>query len=235
MGKFIKSGNIEIGSARALRLLARLTLYYVIFFAAVWVVYKFFPGLRAYSPFGGVGELFQGSETQSFELISTFTSFKSNAVETGLRLFSAIIASLFVMLPVSWVYLQVRVPGKVDQSLVQTMLILPIGVAGVVTIVQHSLALAFSLAGIVAAVRFRNTLKNTGDALFIFAPIAVGLAAGVGALEIGIVVTLAFNYTFLLLWDLDYGAKNAKKYMRSSYKEEEDTDLKQKAPHSKKK
>ena len=222
MGKIINSKSKKLGSAQVLRLLARLSLYYVIFFAAIWAVYTFFPGFKAFSPFGGVEELFQDSGPESFELISTFTSIRADAVATAFRLFFAILTSLFVMLPVSWVYLQSRVPTRLDQSLVQTMLILPIGVAGVVTIVQHSLALAFSLAGIVAAVRFRNTLKNTGDALFIFTAIAVGLAAGVGALEIGIVATFAFNYIFLLLWDLDYGAENAEKYMRASDDEEKD-------------
>jgi len=48
----------------------------------------------------------------------------------------------------------------------------------VVLIVRDSVALAFSLAGIVAAVRFRNTLRDTKDAVYIFLAIAVGLAAG---------------------------------------------------------
>ena len=83
------------------------------------------------------------------------------------------------MLPVSWVYFKSRSKSGLDQSIAQTMLLLPMAVAGVVIIVQNSLALAFSLAGIVAAVRFRNTLKNTGDSLFIFISIGAGLAAGV--------------------------------------------------------
>jgi len=111
------------------------------------------------------------------------------------------------------VYLKIR--AKLDQSLVENMLILPVVVAGVVIIVQNSLALAFSLAGIVASVRFRNTLKNIGDSLFIFASIGAGLAAGVRVLEIAIVVTVVFNYVFLLLWDLNYGTENAIKFMRS--------------------
>ena len=54
-----------------------------------------------------------------------------------------------------------------DQSLVNTIIILPMVVTGIVIIVQNSLALAFSLAGIAGAVRFRNSLKSSGDALFI--------------------------------------------------------------------
>ena len=70
-------------------------------------------------------------------------------------------------LPVSWVYMAVRSGDEYDQSLVNTILVLPMVVTGIVIIVQNSLALAFSLAGIAGAVRFRNSLKSSGDALFI--------------------------------------------------------------------
>lgn len=70
-------------------------------------------------------------------------------------------------------------------------------VAGIVTVVQHSLALAFSLAGIVAGVRFRRTLSDTFDTLFIFVAIGVGIAAGVGSIEIAAVMTVFFNYSTL--------------------------------------
>jgi len=65
--------------------------------------------------------------------------------------------------------------------------------------------LAFSLAGIVAGVRFRLTLDDTLDAIYIFAAIGAGLAAGIEALEIAAVVTILFNYVVLLFWELDYG------------------------------
>ena len=72
-------------------------------------------------------------------------------------------------------------------------------------IVQNSLALAFSLAGIVAGVRFRLTLDDTLDASYIFVAIFVGLASGIEALEIAIVITVFFNYFILIFWELEYG------------------------------
>ena len=84
----------------------------------------------------------------------------------------AIIGALLVSLPVSWVYMAVRSGDEYDQSLVNTIIVLPMVVTGIVIIVQNSLALAFSLAGIAGAVRFRNSLKSSGDALFIL--LAVG-------------------------------------------------------------
>ena len=104
----------------------------------------------------------------TFTLYEQIRTHKMNCIENSIKLASAIFGVTLVMLPVTWLYLKSRVIKRLDQSLVQTMLLLPIAVAGVVSIVQHSIALAFSLAGIVAGVRFRNTLKNTGDSLFIF-------------------------------------------------------------------
>ena len=85
--------------------------------------------------------------------------------------------------------------------------------------VHESLALAFSLGGICAVVRFRNTLKSTGDALYILVAIGIGLSAGVGAMEVAIVMSVAFNYCFLILWITDYGGhRGTRRYMRRARK-----------------
>ena len=116
-----------------------------------------------------------------------------------------IVGIVALMLPVTWVYMSARrVPGH-DQSVVQTLLILPIVVAGIVLIVQNSLALAFSLAGVVAAVRFRTTLNDTRDVVFIFLAIGVGFAGGVHMLAIGTIISVAFNFVTLLTWRYDFG------------------------------
>jgi hypothetical protein len=78
-------------------------------------------------------------------------------------------------------------------------------VTGIVMIVQDSIALAFSLAGIVAAVRFRTTLEDTKDAVYVFLAIAVGLAAGVQALVLAFVLSLVFITIDLVLWKLGFG------------------------------
>jgi hypothetical protein len=109
------------------------------------------------------------------------------------------------MLPVSWVYMSARnIPGH-SQAVVQTLIILPLVVAGIVLIVRDSLALAFSLAGVVAAVRFRTNLKDARDVVYVFLAIAVGFAAGVQTLAVGAVLTIVFNFVLLFTWRYDYG------------------------------
>ena len=80
----------------------------------------------------------------------------------------AMVGATLLMLPVTWIYIMTRRRKGFRQSVVQTLIILPIVVAGVVFMVKNSLALAFSLGGIVAAVSFRNTLRDTKDAVYIF-------------------------------------------------------------------
>ena len=115
----------------------------------------------------------------------------------------------------SWVYIAIRNSKDYDQSLVDTIIILPIVVTSIIIIVQNSLALAFSIAGIAAAVRFRNSLKSSGDALFILLrgrdrPVRGDRRARAGDRDDRHVQLL-----FLLLWMTDYGdrAGSKKRYM----------------------
>jgi hypothetical protein len=125
----------------------------------------------------------------------------SGAVLGGLSMLGA----LAIMVPVTWIYVATRNRRGYDESVVHTLLILPVAVTGIVMVVQNSLALAFSLAGIVAAVRFRTTLKDTKDAVYVFLAIGVGLASGVQALGLALVLTLVFNGVILVLWWTRFG------------------------------
>ncbi|MGH7476986.1 MAG: DUF4956 domain-containing protein [Longimicrobiales bacterium] len=116
-----------------------------------------------------------------------------------------LLGALLLVLPVAWIYIYTR-RLRYDPSLVQSIIILPLVVAAVVVVVRNSLALAFSLAGIVAAVRFRNTLKDPKDAAYIFLAIGIGLSSGVQALDIALVMSGAFNLVILVLWKYDLGA-----------------------------
>jgi len=85
-------------------------------------------------------------------------------------------------------------------------------VLGAVTgtiVVESSLALAFSLTGIVAAVRFRNNLKDSRDALYIFAGIAIGFASGVYALDVAVAISLLFVLLELFAWRSGLGGDRA--------------------------
>jgi hypothetical protein len=114
----------------------------------------------------------------------------------------AVTGAVVLALPVAGIYMHTR-RLQYDPSLVQTMIILPIVVAGVVLVVKNSLALAFALAGIVAGVRFRQKLKEPKDAVYVLLALGLGLAAAVQALDVALAVSLMFNIVVLVLWRYD--------------------------------
>ena len=127
------------------------------------------------------------------------------AVGPGSQAIGAMAAAVLLMLPVVWVYILTRQKKGYQQSLVQTLIILPVVVSGVAILVSNSVGLAFALGGIVGAVAFRNRLEDTKDAVYVFVSIAVGLASGVSAFHIAVALSLFFNLVILILWYTDFG------------------------------
>ena len=199
----------------ALRLLGELTLYYLVIGVIVVAAITIWPEFRGYLPIGGVETLISQPNQNPLEGLDAIRSEQVGTFgESLFWLVVAIIGAFLCALPVTWVYMVIRSGSEYDQSLVSTILILPIVVTGIVIIVQNSLALAFSLAGIAGAVRFRNSLKSSGDALFILMAVGIGLSAGIGAVELAAVVSISLNYCFAMLWITEYGErKGMKRYL----------------------
>ncbi|NND44095.1 MAG: hypothetical protein HKN58_02140 [Xanthomonadales bacterium] len=208
-----------------LRLFLRLTAYYVVIAGVIWFAYAQVPDLSRHLPLGVVEHLLSEDDPTGLTGVEIHASSVTDEFGGVVWLIVAILGAVLLMVPVSWVYMAIRKTSKVDQSLVETMIILPVAVTGIVLIVHNSLALAFSLTGVVAGVRFRNTLKSSADSVFIFMSVGVGLAAGIGMLMIALIMTVIFNYVFLALWTWNYGyVEEAKTYMRLS-KKEKSTDV----------
>lgn len=213
-------------SRLGLRLLRRMLAYHGALAIAVVLLAVLFPSSLALLPIGGVSELAAGgdvtvgqliegvdgtgSQTQpaaepagaDTEIVGSLLQATSELDRLGYarRLVIVLLGLWLLMLPVSWAHKGIHKTGLHDHSLDETTLILPGVVAAIVLVVQHSLALAFSLAGIVAGVQFRRALQDTFDALFILVAIGAGIAAGVEALEIAAVLTVFFSYATLYVY-----------------------------------
>lgn len=198
------AGRPPTGSTRGFEYLLRIPIYYValalLVVAALWALPP--SVLELVSPADQLpsaeGPTFGGVPAQSQPLPEGF-------VRGGAVAFFSLIGALVVMIPVAWSYIFIKRRGGYDESVVHALLILPIAVTGIVLIVRSSLALAFSLAGIVAAVRFRTTLSDTKDAVYVFLAIGVGLAAGVQHVGVALVLSIVFNAVTLVLWRLNFG------------------------------
>jgi len=196
-----------LGSPRPMR---RLIAYYVVVAILTTALLYFFPvadrlmfsGERLEEITQAPGILRDGLTQGQFQPPDVGLSPRLElAISTSLIL----VGTLILMLPVTWVYMSIRRTKGHDQSIVQTLIILPIVVAGIVLIVRNSLALAFSLAGVVAAVRFRTTLRDARDVVFVFLAIAVGFAAGVQVITVAALLSVVFNFVLLLSWRYDFG------------------------------
>lgn len=181
-----------------------LAIYYAALFILAALLYRYVPIIRP--AFTGARLLEMAGKNGSI-LADQSPAVASGALslEFAFLLGVAMVGAVLLMLPTSLTYMVTNRKKGFDQSVVQTMVVLALAVAGVVVIVRNSLALAFSLAGIVGAVRFRNSLPDTRDTLYIFVSIGVGLAAGVEALAAAAVVSVLFNYTVLAFHRLDFG------------------------------
>lgn len=198
--------------------LAKITVYYIILAALVAITVSLFPEVIDELPLGGVSEIAYYGSSGEFDLEEALLSADGEELEEiatattrarlasgpawlhdALSLFYAMASTLLLMLPISWVYKSIHTGSVYDHSIDTTALVLPAVVAGIVTVVQHSLALAFSLAGIVAGVRFRRALSDTFDTLFILVSIGVGIAAGIKSIEVAVVITVFFNYAAVMV------------------------------------
>lgn len=186
--------------------LGRVAVYYVLFAAILALLVQYVPSIREVVSGARLNQLGTGLE-EAFGVVGPPIGEEfqagpwSGAVVAGLSMLGA----LAIMVPVTLVYMITRSRRGYDESVVHTLLILPVAVTGIVMIVQNSVALAFSLAGIVAAVRFRTTLEDTKDAVYVFLAIGVGLASGVQALGIALTLSLIFNLVIVALWFTNFG------------------------------
>jgi len=225
-----------------LLLLRRLIVYHGALAILLMLLALLFPSVVAQLPIGGVGVLAEsgdvtiaqiegaGPEAAEIEIMSSLIQATGALDRLGFarQLIMVLLGVWLLMLPVSWVQKGIHRSSLHDHSLDETTLILPGVVAGIVVVVQHSLALAFSLAGIIAGVQFRRALQDTFDALFILVAIGAGLAAGVEALEIAAVLTVFFSYATLYVYfygdglESDYAAE--KKRLKRLRKESAEPD-----------
>jgi hypothetical protein len=183
----------------------RLVAYYLVLAAVVAPLMYFFPAVD--HAIGGAeldegtsdgGVLVDGLQTANEYVVSP-------RLELTLNTVIILLGVLVLMLPVCWVYMSTRYKRGHDQQVAQILILLPLAVAGIVIVVQNSLALAFSLAGVVAAVRFRTTLRDSRDLVFIFLAITVGFAAGVQTLIVAAIVSFVLNWVLIFIWRYDFG------------------------------
>jgi hypothetical protein len=188
----------KVAARPLLAVVLRTIAWYIATAAAWWALHGWAP-----TDWGALG----GDELGGLTAGASRSTALANGQSSGPALLPtmiAMIAAFVTALPVTWLYTATRQKKGYQQSVVQTFLILPVIVAGIVVLVKHSLALAFSLGGIVAAVRFRTTLDDSKDAANIFVVTGIGLAAAVDP-PVAFGISVIYNLLILGLYVFDVG------------------------------
>lgn len=185
----------------------KLIVYYIVMAVLAVLLIRLFPEILPLLPFGGLDELQQRNTfTPESDLVTLITTvvIPMDLLTDGMKVTLSMIGALLLMIPVRWVYiavgdLEIAEEQPAGHKVSASLLLLPLVVTAIIVIVKFSLALAFALTGIFAGVRYRTTLKSLTDALFIFACMTVGLAAGTQALGIAMALSIFFVFTALAL------------------------------------
>ena len=196
----------------------RLALYFSVLIGSVLMLALYSPSALRWLPIGG---------TDAFDIAGmpdhrTAGSFLGSPVDASadtpdveitaaqrgmVAVFLAVslLLTVIVMIPITWTYKATRHEMGYRKTFVRGLVVLPLCATTIVLLIQDSLALAFGLAALVAAVRFRVALQDPIDGIYIFAAICVALAAGVGYLGVATVMAIFFCYASAYLWQIDYG------------------------------
>ncbi|MGH7597615.1 MAG: DUF4956 domain-containing protein [bacterium] len=147
-------------------------------------------------------------DLQGFEKIQALVDEAFNLMkgfdDVVVTFFSLLLSFIFT-LPIAWVYTLTQDNENFDPSLAQTIVVLAMVVAGVMIVISDETARAFSLAGVVAAVRFRNTLQDTKDAIYVFIAVAIGMGCGTRVFHIAVWLSVIMSLTMYLLWKYQFG------------------------------
>ena len=167
-----------------------------------------FPGLDNYLPVAGRDARDIASIGGSDIVVeSTLRGARSvGRYAIALTLITYLACSVLIMLPVTWVYMATHQSVGFKRNFVVSLLVFPIVTTTVVLLIQDSLSLAFGLAALVAAVRFRIRLQDALDGIYVLTAISVGLSAGIGFVGVGGVTAMFFCLVSIALWKLGYAA-----------------------------
>lgn len=139
------------------------------------------------------------------------TMFETTAegVLTDGSLITALIWGIVLGFVISLTYIFSDRDKKYSPHFAFTLVVLPVIVAMVILLIGSDIAKAISLGGVFTLVRFRSVPGDSKDITNVFFTMAVGLALGMGYLQLAIVFTLAVCVLYFVLVRFGYGVSRA--------------------------
>jgi len=131
---------------------------------------------------------------------------------TPQQLFASLLIALACGLAMAFIY-RVSYRGTGYSSpFADSIVLLTMVTALVITVIGDNLARAFGLVGAMSIIRFRTALRDTQDIVFIFFALAVGMASGTGLYKLAGTATVTIGAVAFIL-----SRGNFNKFVRKHY------------------
>ena len=130
----------------------------------------------------------------------------TDSVNLGfLDLLVGLILPMLLSFIVTYVYMKIQKTNNYNKNFIISIFIFATLTSVITMIIGGNLARAFGLIGALSIIRFRNALKDTMDAMFIFWALSVGMASGAGFFLAAIVLTVVVAIFVLIMNKTSYG------------------------------
>jgi len=120
---------------------------------------------------------------------------------------AALLLSLALSMIVSWVYVATYEGLSYVRSFATTLAIAGVVSALVMLAIGDDVARGIGLVGALTVIRFRSSLKDTRDLMFIFVALSIGVACGVLAFPVAILGTVVFCIGMAYLSSSSFGSR----------------------------
>ena len=119
----------------------------------------------------------------------------------------ALLMAFVLGMSVAWIYVKTHQGLSFSRSFVQALVFGSILGAMLMLAIGNNVARGIGIVGTLAIIRFRSTMKDPRDMMFVFAALAVGIATGVRAFAVSLAGTAVFALAALLLRVTSFGTR----------------------------
>jgi hypothetical protein len=120
---------------------------------------------------------------------------------------AAVLLALVLSMAIAWVYSKTYDGVGYLRGFTQTLALAGIVSSVVMLAIGDDIARGLGMVGALSLIRFRATLKDTRDLLFVFASLSIGVACGVMAFTVAVLGTAVFSAAVFYFWWSPFGSR----------------------------
>jgi len=109
---------------------------------------------------------------------------------------------------IAWIYMLTHSGLSYSKAFVNSLVVIPVLVAGVMLVLSNNLVTAFGMMAVFAIVRFRNILRDTLDTCYILSSLVIGMACGTQRFPVAIIICALTSGIMFYLWFTAFGSRH---------------------------